>query len=101
MGSDEEYVKHLNTETKICAWAFDHVDYTNTGEWRLCCKSDAVATKAHYDTIEEFWKGDEAKEVRKSMIENRFNKLCDKNCYKNENPGYPHRNRQNSTEIFV
>jgi hypothetical protein len=45
MGSDEAYVNYLNNETKICALAFNHVDYTNNGEWRLCCKGDAIATK--------------------------------------------------------
>lgn len=29
MSSDLEYAKYLNDETKICAWAFNHVDYTN------------------------------------------------------------------------
>jgi hypothetical protein len=72
MGSDEEYIKHLNTETKICAWAFNHVDYTNNGEWRLCCNGDAIAKKEQYDTIEKFWSGSEVKEIRKSMIENKL-----------------------------
>jgi organic radical activating enzyme len=101
MNSDEEYINYLNTTTKICARAFEHVDYTNDGEWRLCCKTNAIATKAHYDTIEEFWKSDEVKEVRKSMIENKFNKMCNKNCYTHEKPGYPNSYRQKSNEIFV
>jgi len=101
MGSDEEYIKHLNTETKICAWAFNHVDYTNNGEWRLCCNGDAIAKKEQYDTIEKFWSGSEVKEIRKSMIENKFNKICDKICYQHEKIGYPNSHRQKANEIFI
>lgn len=101
MASDLEYAKHLNDETKICAWAFNHVDYTNNGDWRLCCKSYKLATKEKYDTIVEFWNGDEAVDIRKKMISNESHPVCQKICYSQEKEGYPTTHRQKENINFA
>jgi wyosine [tRNA(Phe)-imidazoG37] synthetase (radical SAM superfamily) len=101
MVNDEEYINHINNKTKICSSAFNHVDYSNDGEWRLCCEGAPIATIAHHETVEEFWKSDEVKEVRKSMTENRFHKVCDKACYKHEKIGHPLSRRQKLNINFI
>lgn len=101
MANDEEYINYLNTETKLCAWAFNHVDYTNNGDWRLCCKGKKVATKEKYSTIEEFWKGNEAIEMRKNMLDNVSHPICEATCFSNEKKGYPVTHRQRANKIFV
>jgi organic radical activating enzyme len=102
MANDEEYIDHINNETKICSLAFTHVDYTNNGDWRLCCKGREVAKKEKYEKIEDFWNSDEAKNMRKSMIANQNNYICNVACYSNEGPGFPlsHRQRKNKFNIL-
>lgn len=98
---DLEYAEYLNNQTNFCSWAFTHTDYTNNGNWRVCCKGKAIATNEKYKTIDQFWNSDERNELRRMMINNESFHLCKKECYEKEKPDIANSLRKTGNISFI
>jgi len=97
----KEYIDYINNETTICSLAFNHVDYTNNGDWRLCCKAPKIATREKYETIEKFWKSEEVLSIRKDMLENKKNVYCETPCYSLEGKNNAPSHRQLENKAYI
>ena len=79
-------IQDLNNNTKKCLYAFNHTEYNNNGDWRVCCRTIPLANKSKYPSITEFWNGEEMRSIRKAMLDGKEHPHCNF-CYSKENEG--------------